>query len=183
MSPISDHSPTTPGWPALDVTDAASLRRAFAHYPAGIAALAAQVDGIDHVIIASSFAVGISLEPPLVQFAIQNTSQTWPLLRNARRIGVSVLSTEHSELCRQLASQDRSTRLTGVPLDRTHDGAILLADSSLSMHCSVYAEYPAGDHSIAVLRVESLFLDQEKEPLVFHGSRFRSLADINNGDR
>src|SRR3546814_1709969 len=54
--------------------DQVALRKAFALYPSGIAALAAQTDGADHVIIAASFSVGISLDPPPVAFAVQRES-------------------------------------------------------------------------------------------------------------
>src|SRR3546814_10232670 len=74
--------------------DQVALRKAFALYPSGIAALAAQTDGADHVIIAASFSVGISLDPPLVAFAVQRESTTWPQLCRAGMIGVR--SEEHT---------------------------------------------------------------------------------------
>jgi flavin reductase (DIM6/NTAB) family NADH-FMN oxidoreductase RutF len=69
----------------------AALRQAFGRFPSGIAALCAQIDGTPNGIVASSFTVGVSMEPPLVMFAVQNTSRTWPVLRGADRIGVSIL--------------------------------------------------------------------------------------------
>lgn len=160
-----------------DFSDPMTLRRAFGHYPSGVAALAAEIDGAKHVVIASSFMVGISLDPPLVQFAIQNSSQTWPKLREAERIGVSVIGQHQGPLSRQLAGRDRDARFEGVGIDRVDGGAILLQDAPITFECSVYAEYPAGDHEVILLKVEALTCDAETEPIVFHGSKFRELID------
>ncbi|MEU3617924.1 flavin reductase family protein [Streptomyces sp. NPDC006872] len=153
-----------------------TLRQAFAHYPSGVAALAATVDGEDHVLVASSFTVGVSLDPALVLFAVQRTSTTWPLLRRASRIGISVLSQEQGELCRRLADKNRSTRWNGVAVDRRESGALIVEASSLSFECTIHAEHPAGDHEVVVLEIASFAADSRLDPLVFHGSRFRAIA-------
>ena len=63
----------------------AELRRVFAAYPTGVAAIAALVEGTPAGIAASSF-VSVSLDPPLVSVCVAHTSTTWPTLRNARRL-------------------------------------------------------------------------------------------------
>ena len=42
--------------------------------------------------------------------------------------------------------------------------------------CTLRAELPAGDHTIALLEICAVGADPETPPLVFHGSRFRRLA-------
>ena len=49
--------------------DPSALRRAFSGFPCGVAALSAVVAGEPHVLVASSFTVGVSQAPPLVLFA------------------------------------------------------------------------------------------------------------------
>ncbi|MGX9899904.1 flavin reductase [Arthrobacter sp. SA17] len=75
-----------------DDLDPSVLRTVFGQYPSGVAALCGVVDGSPEGIVASTFTVGVSLDPPLVLFAAQNSSLTWPLLRRRGRIGVSVLA-------------------------------------------------------------------------------------------
>ena len=53
-----------------------ALRQAFGRFPSGIAALCAEIDGAPQGIVASSFTVGVSMDPPLVMFAVQNASRT-----------------------------------------------------------------------------------------------------------
>lgn len=70
--------------------DAATLREAFGHFPTGVVAIAAEIDGTRTGLAASTF-VPVSLDPPLVAFCVQNSSTTWPNLRGAPRLGISVL--------------------------------------------------------------------------------------------
>lgn len=157
--------------------DTRLLRDTFGHFPSGVVALAATVGGEDSVLVASSFTVGVSLDPPLVMFAVQKSSSTWPTLRRAGRIGVSVLSQQQGTLCRQLSGKDKAARFAGVPVERIDGGAVLIEGAAVSMDCTIHDEYPAGDHDIVVLEVHASQIDSGITPLVFHGSRFRSLAD------
>lgn len=151
-----------------------SLRSAFGQFPSGIAALAAYTDQGPAGLAASSFTVGVSLEPPLVSVAIQNTSETWPLLRQADSIGISILAKGQDPIARQLAAKGVD-RFEGLET-QVNDDAIFISDAALWLETSVYAEYPAGDHIIALLQVENLadFTDLV-DPLVFHKSQFRNL--------
>ena len=56
--------------------DPVRLREAFGTFPSGVVAVAAEVDGVLTGLAASSF-TPVSLDPPLVQFSIANTSKTW----------------------------------------------------------------------------------------------------------
>lgn len=152
-----------------------ALRQAFAQHPSGIAALCAIIDGEPQGIVASSFTVGVSMDPPLVMFAVQNTSRTWPLVREAGRIGVSVLGEAHDGVCRQIASKS-GDRFAGLRLDSTDEGALFLHEAALWLDCSVEQEIPAGDHQVVLLRVHGHAThDGVHAPLVFHGSAFRTL--------
>ena len=67
-----------------------TLREAFGHFPSGVIAIAAEIDGTRVGLAASTF-VPVSLEPPLVSFCVQNTSETWPKLKDLPYLGISVL--------------------------------------------------------------------------------------------
>lgn len=157
--------------------DPGALRQAFSRFPSGVAALCARVDGNPVGLVASSFTVGVSLEPPLVMFAVQNTSNTWPVLRTAGRIGVSILADGHSAVCRQLASR-QGDRFAGVDMVPYGEEAILVGGATLSMECTIVSETPAGDHAVVILQVHNIGYMPESEPLVFHGSAFRQLAPV-----
>jgi flavin reductase (DIM6/NTAB) family NADH-FMN oxidoreductase RutF len=154
-------------------TDAASVRKAFGRFPSGLAALCAEVDGEATGIVASSFSVGVSFDPALVMFSVQNSSTTWPVLRLAPTVGVSILGEDHDGVAAQLASRS-GHRFRDLETLRSESGSLFIAGSSLMMNCTIVSETPAGDHHIVLLEVKSLLVG-ESEPLIHHGSSFRKL--------
>lgn len=156
--------------------DPALLRQAFSGFPCGVAALAAVVEGEPTVLVASSFTVGVSQDPPLVMFAVQHSSTTWPTLAGADSIGVSILGERHEGVTRQLASRDKSVRFVGVETTVSDTGSVFLEGAPIWLDCAVEHTYPAGDHDIVVLRVNGLLSDFTHSPLVWHRSAFAKLS-------
>lgn len=87
--------------------DPVRLRTAFGIFPTGVVAVAAEVEGQLTGLAASSF-TSVSLAPPLVSVSIANTSRTWPRLRRAASLGVTVLADHHRGAARQLAGRSRA---------------------------------------------------------------------------
>jgi len=150
----------------------AQLRRVFAAFPTGVAAVAAVIDGEPTGLAASSF-VSVSLDPPLVSVCVAHASTTWPALRSAGRVGISVLGDHQEQASRQLSSRT-AKRFAGLDWRATTAGAVLLSEASAWFDCSLEQEIPAGDHDIVLLRVHDLGAS-EVMPLVFHGSGYRQL--------
>jgi flavin reductase (DIM6/NTAB) family NADH-FMN oxidoreductase RutF len=153
--------------------DAAQLRTAYGAFPSGVVAVAAQINGQLTGIAASSF-TSISLDPPLVSFSVATTSNTWPVLRDAHHIGVSVLADHHDHVCRQLAGPVEQ-RFAGLPFRSTVDGAVLLDEAVATFECSIHREIEAGDHLIVVLELHRVADGGGSTPLVFHRSGFKKL--------
>lgn len=156
--------------------DAALLRQVFGCFPSGVTAVCAQVGGEQVGMAASSF-TSVSIDPALVSICVQNTSQTWPRLRSAARIGLSVLSDGQHAACRSLSAKD-GDRFDGLRWSRNEHGAIFIDGASAVLDCTLYGELPAGDHAIALLEIHQVHADLGAAPLIFHGSRFRRLAEI-----
>ena len=157
--------------------DPKALFATFALFPSGVAALCAIVEGEPVVLIASSFQVGISADPPLVLVAVQHTSTSWPKLRGAARIGVSVLGEAHDVAARQMASKALASaeRFAGIETTTTASGAQFVHGAPAWLECSPHSQFPAGDHDVVLLQVHALGTEPQLEPLVWHGSAFRAL--------
>ncbi|MET9827939.1 flavin reductase family protein [Streptomyces sp. NPDC006385] len=154
--------------------DARTLRQAFGCFPSGVTAVGGLVGGEPVGMAVSSF-TSVSLTPPLLSVCIRASSSTWPRLRDRRRLGLSVLAEDQDAACRRLADRDRN-RFAGVRWRATPEGAVFLDGASAWFECSLAAELPGGDHTIALLRIHRVRTDPATPPLVFHGSRFRRLA-------
>jgi len=153
--------------------DPRELRNALGAFPTGVTAIAALVDGKPVGLAANSF-TSVSLDPAIVSVCIAHSSTTWPTLRIAQRLGVSVLGAHQERACRQLSARD-GDRFASLDWRKTDDGAVLLSGTSAWLDTSIEQEIAAGDHSIVLLRVHAFGIDSEITPLVFHGSRFRRL--------
>lgn len=158
----------------IDISESMEIRKAFSTFPSGVAALSAVVDGTPKGLVASSFTVGVSLDPPLVSVAVQNSSTTWPFLRSADRIGISILGIDQEATCRQMSSK-KPDKFDLIAYTTSGGEAVRIPGYALWLECSVFAEYPAGDHTVALLEVHHADVDTEKSPLIFHDSTFKSL--------
>lgn len=145
------------------------LRNILAGIPTPIATVAALVDGAPVGMVVGTF-VGVSLEPPIVSVSLQKSSSTWPLLRDAGSLGVSVLTSDHS---------GHIGRLSGPSSERFHgigwtgdDDAVFLDGAAASFRTRIHAEVDAGDHVIALLAVDYAYSrPSAADALVFHNSK------------
>ena len=151
-----------------------SLREAFGHFPSGVVAVAAEVGGVREGLAASTF-VPVSLDPPLVSFCVQNASQTWPRLKAAPVLGISVLGEAHDAAVRTLAAKT-GDRFAGLETFSNTTGAVFIKGTSLWLESAVEQLIAAGDHTIVVLRVSGITVDPGVAPIVFHRSEFRRLG-------
>ena len=151
------------------------LREAFGIFPSGVVAVAAEVEGQLIGLAASSF-TSVSLEPALVQFSVANSSKTWPTLRQASHLGVTILADHHGEVCRQLAGPV-DTRFDGVAIGISEDGAVTLDEGLARFDCSIHQEVEAGDHTLVLLRLHAVEHADTSLPLVFHRSAFGRMTE------
>lgn len=152
-----------------------SLREAFGHFPSGVIAIAAEVDGTRVGLAASTF-VPVSLDPPLVSFCVQNTSTTWPRLKDVPYLGISVLGEAHDEAARTLAAKT-GDRFAGLDTSSSERGAVFVRGTSVWLESAIEQLIPAGDHTIVVLRVSDITVHPDVPPIVFHRSTFRRLGE------
>lgn len=153
--------------------DPTALRTAFGMFPSGVVAVAAMVDDQPVGLAASSF-TSVSLDPPLVSFSVARSSKTWPTLRRSRNLGVTVLSDQHSGVCRQLAGPVAS-RFDSLAHEELSGGGVVLTDGVAQFDCTIFNEVPAGDHVVVLLRLRAV-AHSVGLPLVFHRSGFGTVS-------
>lgn len=167
---------------ASHADDSMILRKTFGHFPSGVSVNAVEIDGEKHALVASSFMVGVSLEPALIAVAVQKGSSTWPILREAARFGVSIFGSGQGDLVRQLAGKDKAARFNDVSCHTGDQGALFVEGASIWFEVSLHQEFEAGDHLMALLEVHRAATEEGREPLIWHGSGFRDLQSKDTVD-
>jgi flavin reductase (DIM6/NTAB) family NADH-FMN oxidoreductase RutF len=160
---------------AMTLYDSLRLRQAFGCFPTGVTAVCAMANGVPAGLAANSFA-SVSLEPALVSVCMARASTTWPVLRELPSVGISVLAEVHAPTCRLLAAKGVD-RFAQVSWEASDTGAVFIHGAALWLDCQLEKEFPAGDHDIALLRIDTMRSFPEIAPLVFHRSTFHRLAD------
>ena len=153
---------------------AAHLRHSFACFPSGVAAVCAKVGGVPVGMAMSSF-TAVSLDPPLVSVCVDIGSSTWPVLRGASWLGVSVLAEHQAGICKSLAARN-GNRFAEIDWTDNASGAVFIAGASLTLECEIYQAIRAGDHDIILLQTSVVVPELANPPLIFHGSMFKVLA-------
>lgn len=161
-------------FPTNQDLDPVRLREAFGNFPTGVVAVAAEVDGQAIGLAASSF-TSVSLDPPLVSINLAATSKTWPDLRRAKHLGVTVLASHHGPLCRQLAGPV-DERFDGVATSVSPEGAIFIDDGMATFDTTIHREVEAGDHIVVLLELHAVEHRADGGPLLFHRSVFGQMA-------
>jgi flavin reductase (DIM6/NTAB) family NADH-FMN oxidoreductase RutF len=150
------------------------LKETFAQFPTGVVSVCAEVGGEPVGFVVSTF-VGVSLEPPLVGFFVQERSATWSSLRQAPSLGVSILSHKQGPAVQQMAAKV-GDRFADLEIRSLGSGAVLLEQATCSVEATVFSEVPVGDHTFVVLKVRAVHRGRgEEEPLVYHRSQLRRL--------
>lgn len=128
------------------------FRRLLGHFATGVTIITTVgADGAPVGMTASSLA-SVSLHPPLVSVCVDNEADIHPLLLDAPRYAVSILSDEQEALSRRFA-EPNGDRFTGVGYTTTPDGLVLLDGALAHIECEAAGHHVAGDHTLFLGRV------------------------------
>lgn len=151
-----------------------SLRRAFSMFPTGVVAMCA-LDGSGPVGMTINSFTSVSLDPPLVSVCVARRSFTWSRLSRLPRIGLSVLGAGQEWLSRQLSAR-HGDRFSGLDFEVRSGNSLFIPGATLWLDCTIRDRLDGGDHEIVVLEVAEATTFPDIGPLVFHQSKYLSLA-------
>ena len=115
----------------------------------------------------------LSLEPLLVLVCFENEARTLPIVREAGRFGVNVLTAAQRELAGVFASKlPEREKLVGVK-HRIEHGVPVIDGSLAWASCELRELIGGGDHTIAIGEVLAMGLG-DGEPLLWYSGRYHS---------
>ncbi|MEO3788514.1 flavin reductase family protein [Actinocorallia sp. B10E7] len=141
------------------------LREIMRHVPSSVAVVTALHDQGPVGMTVGSF-TSASLDPPLVSFFAGRHSTTWPLIREAGRFCVNVLSAPQHQVAAAFATRD-ADRFNGRSWTLSSLGSPLLDGVLAWLDCELDAVYEAGDHVAVTGLVHGGHAAVDAHPLVF----------------
>ena len=160
----------------LDPVDASIFRAAFRRHPAGVVVVTADAGNGPAGLTATSL-TSVSLDPPMVSFAVATGASTWPTLRSAGTFVINLLGDEHARIAQHFATPGIDRFAAPTRWTRLSTGEPALLDAVSWLRCGTEQRVAVGDHTLVVGRVVDARVDGDSAPLVYHDRRYHGLGD------
>lgn len=147
-----------------------AFREAMARVPAPVTVVTTEVDGQPTGTTVSAFA-SLSIDPPMVVFALDNRGGMVERLRAGGRAGINVLAGGQSNVAMRFASRHLPDRFAEVVWHRDH-GLPHIQGAVAWLECEDLQFLPGGDHTIVLGTVVVASTDGESS-LGYHLREFR----------
>ena len=156
--------------------DAAAKQSVLRHFPYGLYVVTVTAGGEEHGMTAN-WVTQAAFEPPMIAVAVENTSRTIGMIRDAHYFGISLLAAGQRELAGKLgrSSDQAPSKLKGIrtkpaPVSKTP----VLAEALGWVECRAIASLPAGDHTLVLGEiVEAGVESPDAQPLTLQESGFK----------
>jgi flavin reductase (DIM6/NTAB) family NADH-FMN oxidoreductase RutF len=154
----------------LPPVDIPALRKTLGQFATGVTVIATRTpDGNLTGLTANSFGA-LSLDPPLIVWALRVSSPSLPVFDAAGRFVVNVLAEEQVELSRRFASHVPD-KFQGVAHAESQHGLPLIHGACAWFECRTVSRQIAGDHCLFIAEVEK-FTSADTAPLLFHAGGY-----------
>ncbi|MBT8445544.1 MAG: flavin reductase family protein [Gammaproteobacteria bacterium] len=151
-----------------------ALRDVYGRFATGVTVLTAQPDGgAPFGMTVNSFS-SLSLDPPLILWNLQESSDIFERWRDTTRFGVNILTADQEHLSARFATPGQHD-MAADEFRSSETGCPLLSGTLASFVCDVYNRYPEGDHVIIVGRIIEIAEAGEGAPLLFYRGRYDQL--------
>jgi len=165
---------STPAESGIPSDDSRAFRRCLSQFGTGVTVITAQTGDDRAGVTVNSFS-SLSLDPPLILWAINRESKSRPVFEAATHFAVNVLASDQIEVSRCFATpaEDKFARVEWAPGEW---GTPVLSNVLATLECESEARHEGGDHILMVGRVKR-FSRFEKDPLLFVQGRYGVAVD------
>jgi flavin reductase (DIM6/NTAB) family NADH-FMN oxidoreductase RutF len=120
----------------------------------------------------------VSLEPPLVQFSINNKSSNLSLFKKNRYFSLNILSQDQLELANAFATPKNSKKWGIEPYFFGKFGNPIFQNSLIFFECKKVRFIKAGDHHILIGEIIDCAKISDKAPLIYYRGKFDSVKSL-----
>jgi flavin reductase (DIM6/NTAB) family NADH-FMN oxidoreductase RutF len=155
--------------------DSREFRNALGCFATGITVITA-FDGETPVGLTANSFTSLSLDPPLVLWCLDRSSEMLGIFTTADRFAINVLAADQEMVSRHFARKYRHA-FEDIPFERGKTGAPLLTGALARFDCTLEARHDGGDHLIIVGRVMA-FDHRPGAPLLYSRGKYAHLAEV-----
>ena len=152
-----------------------TLRDALGCFGTGVTVVTTMGEDGEPVGLTANSFTSVSLDPPLILFALANQSGSLAAFQKAGRFAVNVLHIGQQPVSNRFAKGGPS-RFGGMDWEiRAEGGSPILAGSLASFDCDTYAVHDGGDHMIFIGKVHHAWFEPRRDPLFYFRGKYRRL--------
>lgn len=156
--------------------DRIEFRNALGQFATGICIATTDVEGYGKIGVTINSFSSVSLDPPLVLWSVQNSTEVAKIWQKATHYGISVLNEQQQDISNTYAKPgDHSLRPEHLIIGP--NGLPLIADTLARFECKIVERIEGGDHTILLAEVESMTRSSGQNPLLFFSGQYRQIAD------
>ena len=146
-------------------------------YPTGVCIISTQIETQVPFGITINSLTSLSLEPPLLMWNLQKSSDTYKDWRDAEFFGVSMLCADQAHLAKRFAVSGQHG-FEEDELARGENGCPMLAECLATFECTLHARYEEGDHVIMIGEVLAASPRSDSAPLTYHKGLYGSVDTV-----
>jgi flavin reductase (DIM6/NTAB) family NADH-FMN oxidoreductase RutF len=154
--------------------DGRELRDALGRFATGVCVITATSEAGKAVGMTANSFSSVSIDPPLVLWALQNSSEVYDIFAGPRYFAINILSSQQQAHSNQYAKKGQH-ELLDAHYRMGKYGAPILRDALVNFECELEATHEGGDHLIIVGRVRDMQQRPSGEPLLFFGGGYHEL--------
>ncbi len=155
----------------LDGVGAEEYRAALRRHAAGVVVVTAA----GPVGLTVTSLISLSLEPPLVSFAVAVTASAHDALTAAPTFVVNFLAADQAGIAVRFATTGIDRFAPPLRWSNLATGEPVLLDAPAYLRCAVTDRVPAGDHVLLIGQVLDTRAHRRHEPLLYHEGRYASV--------
>jgi flavin reductase (DIM6/NTAB) family NADH-FMN oxidoreductase RutF len=153
--------------------DAREFRRALGTFPTGVAVVTTLAPSGAFVGLTINSFSSLSLDPPLVLWALNGASPSLGAFDRARHFAINILAEDQVELSRRFAAPV-GNKFARLEIHAGIEEVPLIAGCAAHLECRTHARHNGGDHVLFIGQVERFNYDPARRPLVFYSGRYLS---------
>jgi len=168
------------GASALPVSDEGRrwLRSMMGRFATGVTVVSARHGPLLSGMTANAVS-SISIDPPLMMASLHRRSETHEAIIESHAFAVSVLGADQRPLAECFAkpvTEAKLRRFCDAPWHEAETGSPILDGAIAYFDCRLVARHDGGDHTIFIGEIVAAGFEEEADPLLYYGSRYRRLA-------